>query len=267
MLRVGLIQMRCEKAAIEENLRTIGAYLDEASVRAMDVVGFPEMSITGYVVPAKYPEAVVDLDGAEVRAFLALTERHAALVFAGIVERNPGGKPFITQILAQRGRLLGVYRKITILDEEVDWFSPGQGGVLVTACGPHAVGLAICADIGNEEVFAACRRKGADVVLELAAPGLYGEQAQRNWASGYAWWEGECRTRLGGYAARHSLWICVATQAGRTVDEDFPGGGYVFDPTGARRFATGTWQPGSAYVAIDFESQQVVSLDVRQGHP
>ncbi len=263
MVRIGLIQMRCEKAAIEQNLRTIGAYLDEASARAMDVVGFPEMSITGYVVPTKYPEAVVDLDGPEVRAFLALTERHAALVFAGIVERNPGGKPFITQILAQRGRLLGVYRKITIKDDEADWFSPGQGGVLVTACRTHTVGLAICADIHNEAVFAECRRKGADVVLELAAPGLYGEQSQRNWGSGYAWWEGECQTWLGGYAARHGLWICVATQAGRTVDEDFPGGGYVFGPTGERLYATSSWCPGAVYVQLDLDRGRLTLVEER----
>lgn len=263
MLRIGLIQMCCEKAAIEQNLQTIGAHLAEASARAMDVVGFPEMSITGYVVPAKHPEAVVDLDGPEVRAFLALTESHAALVYAGIVERNPCGKPFITQILAQRGNLLGVYRKITIKDEEAEWFSPGPGDVLVAACGSHMVGLAICADISNEEVFAECRRQGADVVLELAAPGLYGEQAQRNWASGYAWWEGECRTCLGGYAARHGLWICVATQAGRTVDEDFPGGGYVFGPTGERLFATSTWQPGAVYVQLEPEQGRMSLVEER----
>jgi hypothetical protein len=51
----------------------------------------------------------------------------------------------------------------------------------------------ICADIGNEQIFAECARQGAQIVFELAAPGLYGEQATRNWQSGFAWWEGECQ--------------------------------------------------------------------------
>jgi predicted amidohydrolase len=38
--------------------------------------------------------------------------------------------------------------------------------------------------------------------------------------------------------------IAVATQAGRTVDEDFPGGGYVFDPGGTTVAETGDWQEG-----------------------
>ncbi len=260
MLRVGLIQMRCEKAAIEANLKTVATHLEEATARNVDLVGFPEMCLTGYIIESRQPEAVLDLDGPELRAFLALTERHAPMVLAGIVERNPAGKPFITQVLAHRGRLLGAYRKVTIVDEEADWFAPGEGGVLVATCGGHTFGVAICADIHNESVFAACRSQGAEVVLELAAPGLYGAQADRNWQSGFAWWEGECRTWLGRYARDHGLWICVATQAGRTIDEDFPGGGYVFAPTGERLFSTGTWEPGAAYLALDFETQTVAEL-------
>jgi hypothetical protein len=64
------------------------------------------------------------------------------------------------------------------------------------------------------------------VVFEVAAPGLYGEQATRDWRSGYEWWRGECHEYLSAYARDYGLWIAVATQAGRTVDEDFPGGEY-----------------------------------------
>jgi predicted amidohydrolase len=222
------------------------------------------MSLSGYVNPPRFPEAVLDLDGPELGTFLTLTERYSAMVLTGFVEQNPKGKPFITQVLAHRGRLVGVYRKITIKDDEADWFSPGEEGVLVATCGGLTFGVAICADIHNEDVFAACRRNGAEVVLELAAPGLYGEQIGRNWQSGYAWWEGECQTLLGQYAKRYGIWVCVATQAGRTIDEDFPGGGYVFGPTGARLYTMGTWQPGAAYVGLDLENQQVVELTSTQ---
>ena len=40
-------------------------------------------------------------------------------------------------------------------------------------------------------------------------------------------------TKLGRYARDDGVHIAVATQAGRTVDEDFPGGGYLFAPDGA----------------------------------
>jgi predicted amidohydrolase len=132
--------------------------------------------------------------------------------------------------------------------------------VPVFQSGGVTFGIAICADIENEQVFAECGRQGAHIVFELAAPGLYGEQATRNWQSGYAWWEGMCQNHLSRYARDYGLWIGVATQAGRTIDEDFPGGGYVFAPTGERIYTTADWLPGAVYVALDFETHQVVDL-------
>ncbi len=260
MFRVGLIQMRSEKADFAQNLAAMAATLREAATIGVDFVAFPEMSLSGYIDPTRAPHAVLTLDAQPLRDFLDLTCRHNAMVSAGFVEHNPRGKPFITQIVARQGELLGVYRKITIRDEEEAWFTPGPGSVLVVECAGYRVGIAICADIHNEQVFTDCRKAGAQIVLELAAPGLYGEQASRNWQSGYAWWEGECQAWLGEYARRLELWICVATQAGRTLDEDFPGGGYVFSPDGARLFTTGGWEPGAAYVALDLSARSVIRL-------
>ena len=72
-LRVALVQMRCEKAAIAENLMTIAATLAAAEKRRVDIVGFPEMSLTGYADPTRYPEAVITLDGPEVASLLEVT--------------------------------------------------------------------------------------------------------------------------------------------------------------------------------------------------
>jgi hypothetical protein len=97
-------------------------------------------------------------------------------------------------------------------------------------------------------------------VFELAAPGLYGEQATRNWRTGFEWWEGECEKYLGQYTQEYSIWGAVATQAGRTMDEDFPGGGYVFAPDGRWLFATPDWSVGAVYLDIDLEAGCVEEL-------
>lgn len=126
--------------------------------------------------------------------------------------------------------------------------------------GDLTFGIAICADISNEEVFAECARRGAEIVFELAAPWLYGEQATRNWRSGFEWWEGECQKYLTRYTRDNGIWVAVATQAGRTIDEDFPGGGYVFAPDGRRLYATPDWSPGAVYLELDFEKYEVLPL-------
>lgn len=259
MTRVALVQMRSEKGAIQQNLASILQILEDATRHGVEIIGFPEMSLTGYSDPTKYPNAVLDSDGPEVTHLLKATRPYSATVLVGLIERNPVGKPFITQLVLRKGQLLGIYRKITIKDEEVEWFSPGED-VPVFQLDGLTFGIAICADIDNQQVFAVSKQQGAETVFELAAPGLYGEQATRNWASGYAWWEGACKKNLGRYAQTLGLWIAVATQAGRTVDEDFPGGGYVFSPNGERLYATRDWSPGTVYLDIDFDQNTITEL-------
>jgi predicted amidohydrolase len=266
VIRVGLVQMRCEKGALAENLALTAHYIAEAGQRRVDILAFPEMSLTGYADPTRYPAAMLSLDGPEVARFLEVTRPFPGMVLAGLIEANPGGKPFITQIAAQRGELVGFYRKITIEDEEVEWFAAGQE-VPLFYYGALPFGVAICADISNGALFAQCSRQGARIIFELAAPGLYGEQATRDWLEGYQWWEGECQNYLARYAREHGVWIMVATQAGRTRDEDFPGGGYVFAPGGERVFATADQTPGAVFLAIDLETDTLLEAVVETALP
>jgi predicted amidohydrolase len=111
-------------------------------------------------------------------------------------------------------------------------------------------GVAICADIDDAAIFAEHARSGARVVFEAAAPGLYGDQATRDWRSGFVWWRGECHHKLATYARENGLSIAFATQAGRTCDEDFPGGGYVFGLDGHCLAATADWTEDAIYATI-----------------
>lgn len=259
MVRIGLIQMLCEKAAIAQNLEAIKRYLQEGVTYGLDIVCFPEMSITGYADPTEFRQAIIRLDGPEVECLLEMTRGKLITVLAGLIEENPVGKPFITQIVVQDGLLLGYYRKKRIVDEEAEWFQSGAF-IPIFKHDELSFGVAICADIGSHEVFAECARQGAKIVFEAAAPGLHGEQATRDWKAGFEWWEGECQKYLSRYAKKYDIWVAVATQAGRTVDEDFPGGGYVFAPNGQRLYATPDWLPGAVYLDIDFDERNVVQL-------
>jgi len=258
-IRVGLVQMRCEKGAVVENQEHIAAYIAEAARRDIDILGFPEMSLTGYADPLRSPEVALRLDGPEVADLLKVTRGFSGAVLVGLIEANPSGKPFITHLVARQGALIGYYRKITIENEEVDWFSPGHE-VLVFQHDSRTFGIAICADIGNRDVFARSRAQGAELILELAAPGLYGEQSTRDWQAGYAWWEGECQKYLTAYAREFGVWILVATQAGRTIDEDFPGGGFAFAPSGERVFATPDGSSGGVFLEVDLKAGSATEL-------
>ena len=243
------MQMCCEKAQISRNLARTAEFVDRASDAGADLVCFPEMSITGYVDPQKQPEAVIVWDDPQLAPLYELSKRSQMTLIAGITELNPGNKPFISQGVIRRGELLGVYRKINVHQDEVDSFSSGAEP-LIQRLGDVDIGIALCADIDSERLFQVYAQNQAKVVLLPSAPGLYGSQETRNWEIGYNWWRDKCRTQLGEYARKYGLQIAVATQAGRTVDEDFPGGGYLFDDQGHLVAETADWSEGMLLVDI-----------------
>lgn len=251
-LRIGLVQMRCEKGAIAANLGAMTSHMRDGVGQGVEILCFPEASITGYVDPTRYPEAVVQLDGPEVAQFAALTRDLPLTAIAGIIEASPAGKPFITQVVACEGRILGFYRKRTIPYDESAVYASGSECVVFS----HAkatFGLAICADIDDDVVFADAARRGARLIFEAAAPGLYGSRETRDWRAGFEWWRGECFGKLATYARDNHVAIAVATQAGRTADEDFPGGGYVFGLDGSCTHATPDWSEGVLYATLHLE--------------
>jgi predicted amidohydrolase len=255
-LKIALVQMRCEKAGLDENLREMERHIREAAARGVDIVGFPEASLTGFADPTKHPRAVIRRDGPEMAAVLAMTRGHDMTVLPGFIEANPAGKPFVTQAVVRDGRVIGYHRKQFIIEEEDEWFTPGER-IATFRHGGLGFGIAICADLTTEAVYAVCARRGACIVFHLAAPGLYGDRASRDWRAGYEWWEGVCRKYFEGYARKYGIWIAVATQAGRTCDEDFPGGGYVFAPDGRRLYATPDGSAGAVYLELDMGRQKV----------
>ncbi len=136
MFRISLVQMQSEKSEIHKNLDTITHYLEAARQRNCDFVAFPEMSLTGYAAPTRFPQAVLNQDGPEVQLLLELSKGYDVLVLVGIIEANPFGKLFITQLVIRRGKMIGFYRKITIVDEDFPGggylYSPGGERVLAS---------------------------------------------------------------------------------------------------------------------------------------
>ncbi len=258
-LRIALVQMFSEKGDIEKNLAETARHIEEADKRGVDIIGFPEASITGFHEPARFPHAVLRQDSPEVTQFVKMTEGRNLTALAGIIEENPDGVPFTTHIVARKGNLTGYYRKMSPPVGEGEWYAPGKENK-VFCHGDTKYGIAICADIKLRQNFKECSQMEAKIMFELAAPGLYGDRDTRDWKAGYEWWEDVCLRMLSDYAMENNLWIAVASQAGRTSDEDFPGGGFLFSPKGERVYATKDWQPGVAYLEIDFDSGTIKEI-------
>lgn len=249
-LTLGLVQMRCQKGAIEYNIISMYKYLEECRKKGVEIVCFPEMNITGYINPQEYPDAVISRYHTSIQRVADMSFIYQTIIIAGFAEKNYQGKPYIAQLVAKEGKIVGCYRKKNLSSEEVKWFSPGTETATFSYSG-NDFGLAICADIENGRIFKEYAERGACLVFESASPGLYGGQDTRDRKSGFEWWRSEYKSRLGQYAAENKIYIAAATQAVRTSDEDFPGGGYVFTPNGKCLYETEDWQEGMLVAKIE----------------
>jgi len=235
-LRIALAQIRSEKGDWPGNLERAERYMAQARAQGCDIIVFPEMYLSGYCDPATFPDAIQPLNSEWIEKFVELTTKYSVAASAGFIEANPDGKPFIAQVLAQDGHMVGAYRKRHVVDEEADWFSPGDYTpvfMLKLAEGEVACALAVCADSDNPAVFRDAWLGGAQIVLHSSAPGLYGRRTdEASWQAGFDWYKAYLAERLPAYARDYGLYIAVATQTGATVDEDFPGGSFIFGPDG-----------------------------------
>lgn len=176
------------------------------------------------------------LDSPLVRQFVDLTARYSVAASGGFIEANPEGKSFITQVLAKSGYIIGVYRKVNVVEEEAELFSPGGGTPVFQLPVPEGeitCALAVCADSDRPDIFSSFAAQGARIIFHSSAPGLYKRRtSEASWQEGYDWYKSHLADRLPVYAKSNNLVIAVATQCGATLDEDFPGGSFVFGPDG-----------------------------------
>jgi predicted amidohydrolase len=234
-----LTAVRCEKGAISENRARHIELLDEGAAAGARIVAFPEMSLTGSVDPVHWPGHAISLDHDAVHALADATARTGVAALFGVAEASDDAV-FITQVLADRGRVAARYRKRRLVDE--DAYRAGAAPAAGFAVDDAPIGIAICAEAGFDDAFDDAARWGARVVFVCAAPGLYGrrtDDAARR--AGYEWWAGCVLMDAAHHARRNGLWIAISSQAGATADEDFPGLAALVDPTGAVVARTPDW--------------------------
>jgi arsenite methyltransferase len=222
--------------------------LELAAAEDCRLAVFPEFSLTGPVDPAVHQERAVTTDCGLVSELVAATHRLGTAAVFGIAERA-GDSFHITQLYAAEGALAGRYRKRHLGVGE-DAYVPGTEPAVFAIEG-RRFGIVICAESTVDFTWNDIASAGASLVLFCAAPGLYGRRNDDSgWREGLSWWEesglGDARRQ----AAAHKLWVGVATLAGSTAEEDFPGLAALVDTDGNVVSRTADWHPGTLVVDV-----------------
>lgn len=248
-MRVLLAALECQKGDLGGNLSSHRRIVTEAAATGCDLVLFPEMSLTGSVDPARNPERLVSLENQAVLELVRASAEMGVGICFGLAEHSSEGRAHIAQVLVSAGNIVGVQRKRHLGDGE-ESFTPASLSIPMEFAG-LTLGVAICAESGVDLPCDAAAAAGAQLVLLPAAPGLYGRRTDDDsWRRGFSWWEAKGLGDAIHHARRRGIWIALATQAGSTVDEDFPGLAALVSPDGVVVERLPDWREGVLIVDI-----------------
>lgn len=145
-----------------------------AGKQSADLIVFPELSLTGYVVRDQIYELAETVPGPSTNAIQKIARTAGAYIVFGMPERSEKTQATIhnTAVLVGPDGYIGKYRKMYLpthsVFEEKRYFRPGYDAtVLDTEIGK--IGLIICYDIFFPEVTRLTRLKGAQLIVCISA--------------------------------------------------------------------------------------------------
>ena len=247
-MRLLLAAITCAKGDADANLAVHLELLADGRRSGCDLVLFPEMSLTGSVDARRHPEHAVALDDRVVGRLVDGTRRTQVGAVFGIAERWDD-EWWISQVYACAGEVLGVQRK-RHLGEGEDGFAAATD-TTGFELGAARFASIICAESTVDRTWDASAATGASLLLMSSAPGLDGRRTDEvGWRDGLEWWEGAGLGDARRQARRLGVWVAMATQAGSTVDEDFPGVAALIAPTGEVVDRLPDERPGTLVVEV-----------------
>lgn len=229
-LTLSLAQMNCVLGNVPKNLETHLALAEESRARGADLVVFPELSLTGYVLQ-DLASAVACRPRADDPVFAPLLEASRKVdIMVGFVEEDVRNRFFISSAYLSRGEVLHVHRKVYLptygLFDEGRFFAWGDAvQAFDTRFG--RVGMLICEDFWHASPPYLLWLDGADLFLFASASPGRGLGADP--ALGSARWVSRI---LRAYASLYTSFVAHTNRVGFEDGLNFSGGACAYDPDG-----------------------------------
>lgn len=234
-LKVAVAQICCEPGDVAANLATHLFAIAEARDGGVEMLLFPELSLTDYLASPDCGTLALRQDSGQL---LRLAEAAREItVSAGFIERGPDGRFFNAQGLFRDGKVLAVHRKLnlpgygTLREDRV--YAPGK------ALAPAGIGRGwraatlICADGWNPALPWLAALSGIELLLLPAASALGAVGGGFDNPSGWT-------VNLAHTALTYGLPTLFANHCGRRGGAEFWGGSRILDASGHEIARAGT---------------------------
>lgn len=235
-MKAALAQINTTVGDIEGNERRIMLAYEKALAAQVDVVLFPELTITGY--PPRDLLLKNDMVARNIAALnrLAVASKKTAMI-VGYAGRNThsGGRPVTNSVaVLQNGKIVATRDKTLLptydVFDEDRYFEPAKENAPIEIGGVK-VGLTVCEDIWNDEDLWPQRRYRTNPVaslLEQGAKVIFNISAS-------PWHLGKNQTRadlLGSVSGKSKVPVLYCNLVGGNDELIFDGGSLVFNGQG-----------------------------------
>lgn len=226
-LTVGVAQIDCHLGDLERNLQTHLEMVTQAQDAGVELLLFPELSMTGCALGAMVPDVALTRDSEPV-ATLARAAGDMTVVF-GLVEEGPAAQFYNAAAAVRNGRLVHLHRKVNLPTygklEEGKLFAAGHRVDNFSVARDWNASLLICADLWNPALVHLSMLQHATILLAPVNSALGAVSDEFSNPDGW-----DLASRF--YAMMYGAPILMANRVGSEGAVRFWGGSRIIGPRG-----------------------------------
>lgn len=248
IVRVGAVACRAVVNAVEDNLATVARWAEQASADKIELLLFPELSLTGYGTRGEAPEPLGP-EHIACREMTALAERLNITLAAGMAwQDKPGAPKYLAHGLWLPSGEFYLYRKTHLGQRERNEYAAGDE-LPVYPLPDLTVGLQLCLEQHFPEIAQTLVLKGAQLILcPHATPRLTAADRRESW-----------HLSLRARAYDNCVYVLAANQVGDNGQGTvYNGGAMLISPSG--EVLAEDFSGEAAMIAADIDLSRIVDV-------
>jgi predicted amidohydrolase len=228
-MKIALAQISPILGNLEQNFQIHIDYIQKAKKKNVDLLIFPELSLTGYTLKDMVEEIAVDPRTDPLfKKFIGLSREISFVV--GFVEEKEKGLFYNSAAFFSKGKFSHIHRKIYLptygMFEELKFFGQGKNfHSFITPFGK--AGMLICYDFLHISSSYLLFVGGAEIIIAISAAPGRGISDDVGYASTRMW-------ELMGEAVSHFFqsFVIYCNRVGFEDGKSFAGGSFIYNPGG-----------------------------------
>ncbi len=228
-MKIGLVQFAPILGNVQKNLDSHLDYIEQAKKEGIQLLVFPELSLTGYTLRDLVKETAVKPASDPVFQKLKSASRGISTVF-GFVEEKETGQFFNSAAFLSGGTVQSIHRKVYLptygMFEEGKFFAQGKNFKSFSA--PFGkTGMMICYDFLQLGACYLIFTGGSEFIITISAAPGRGMAAEEKFESSIMW-------EMMGATLSHfsSSFVIYCNRVGVEDGKVFAGGSFIYGPSG-----------------------------------